>query len=185
MSDIFSETTMRRALEKYIPDGETLLAGIKAVANESSVTCVFGECTLTEDRLIPCKDGGTIEISKKKYSGYDLYLGITQHFMVVADCKSFRYLYEFAPDPIVRDTDVQIVTENILLIDVGKCFSLDRIQHCDVKKGMLGSIKCTVTMKNGDYFKLLLPKLGGLGGDMPHHTEYRDAILSRLSANNT
>ena len=48
------------------------------------------------------------------------------------------------------------------------------------KKGMEGSVKCHITMKNGSYFKLLLPKLGGLGGGMPHHAEYLQAIIARL-----
>lgn len=44
----------------------------------------------------------------------------------------------------------------------------------------MGSVKCNIAMKNGTYFKLLLPKLGGLGGDMPNHTQYRDAIIACL-----
>lgn len=44
----------------------------------------------------------------------------------------------------------------------------------------MGSVKCNIAMKNGTYFKLLLPKLGGLGGDMPNHTQYRDAIIAHL-----
>ena len=185
MYGVFDETTMRQALEKYILDGESLLAGIKAVAKESTVTCIFGQCTLADDRLIPYKDGGTVEIRKKKYEAYDIYLGITQHSMVVVDCMSPRYLYEFSSDPIVRNTDIQMVNNDILLTDVGKCFCLTNIQSCEINKGWMGSVKCTVTMKNGDYFKLLLPKLGGLGRNMPHHTEYRDAIINRLSISST
>ena len=37
-SEIFDETNMRRALEKYIPDGETLLAGIHSEEEETAVT---------------------------------------------------------------------------------------------------------------------------------------------------
>lgn len=180
MSDIFNEKVMLQSLEKYIPDGEAMLAGIHAVAKESHVTCVFGECILTENSLIPAKNGEKVAVSKTKHAVYDIYLGITQHFMVVADCEKNRYFYELDKEVNDRGTNMQIVTEEILLADVGKCFPLTDIEECKMKKGWLGSVKCTITMKNGSYFRLILPK-AGLGGRMPHHTEYREAIIARLS----
>lgn len=39
-------------------------------------------------------------------------------------------------------------------------------------------------MNNGSYFKLMFPKPGGLGGGMPHHTEYREAIIARPGRRN-
>lgn len=184
MSEIFSETNMRHVLEKYIPDGETLLAGIHAAANESNITGVFGKCVRTESRLLPDENGGTIALNKKKYSGYDVYIGITQHFLVIADCEKYDHLYQFDDEPKIREADVQVVTSPILLDDIGTCFSLTDIKSCVIKKGWMGSVKCFLTMKNGSYFKLIFPKLGGLGGGMPHHTEYREAIITRLSQNN-
>lgn len=180
-SDIFDEMNMRRALEKYLPAGETILAGIHAIANESSVTCVFGECVLTEDKLLPSQNGETVAISKTKYSTYDIYLGITQHSFVVADCEACRYFYEFNKTPTNSETDIKAVTADILLKDIGKCFPLTDIESCKTKNGFGGSVNCVVTMKNGSYFKLVLPKNGGLSGGMPHHTEFRDAILACLS----
>lgn len=82
------------------------------------------------------------------------------------------------------ETDVHNVTEELLLSEIGKCFSLEDIQDCDIQPGWLGSMKCRITMKNGSYLKLMFPKLGGLGGGMPHHTEYRDAIMARLGRSN-
>ncbi len=35
-------------------------------------------------------------------------------------------------------------------------------------------------MKNGTTLKLMFPKLGGVGGGMPHHAEYREAIIAKL-----
>ena len=180
-SDILNEANMRRALEKYIPDGETVIAGIHAIAKESSITCVFGECVLTDSKLLANKEGKTVSVSKTKYSTYDLYIGITQQSFVVADCEEYRYYYEFDKTPVKNDADIKIVTEDILLKDFGKCFSLEDVQSCNVKKGMAGSLNCVITMKNGSYFKLMLPKTGGLGGGMPHHEEYRDVIIARLS----
>ena len=37
MSEIFDETNMREALDRYIPSGETLLAGIHAIAREINI----------------------------------------------------------------------------------------------------------------------------------------------------
>lgn len=35
-------------------------------------------------------------------------------------------------------------------------------------------------MKNGTYFKLALPDNAGANGEMPHHMENREAIITRL-----
>lgn len=48
----------------------------------------------------------------------------------------------------------------------------------------MGSVKCKLEMKNGDTFKLMFPKLGGLGGGMPHHAQYREEIIACLSKQN-
>ncbi len=181
------ETNMRRALERYIPDGETLLAGIHAVAIETAVNSLFGECLCLEDRLIPHPDGGTYALNKKKYSDHSVYIGITPHFLVMTDCGKESYYYQW--DKIekksdVCETDVHYVTKEILLADIGRCFPLEDIQSCDIRSGWLGSKKCHITMKNGSYLKLMFPKLGGLGGGMPHHSEYRDVIMARLSGGN-
>ncbi len=178
---ILSEKKMQDALGNYIPDGETLLAGIHAVGKESSVTCVFKNCILTEDALLADDNGNTVSVSKSKYSTYDLYIGITQNSFVVADCETYRYYYEFDKEPITDTTDIQTVTEDIQLRHIGKCFPLTDIQSFEMKNGFAGSINCVIKLKNGGYFKLLLPKMGGLGGGMPRHEEYRDAIIKRLN----
>ena len=181
---ILSEKKMQNALGKYIPDGETLLAGIHAVGKESSVTCVFKNCVLTEDALLADESDNTVSVSKSKFSTYDLYIGITQHSFVVADCETYRYYYEFDKEPITDTTDIQVVTKDIPLRDIGKCFPLTDIESFEVKNGFAGSMNCVIKLKNGGYFKLLLPKMGGLGGGMPRHEEYRDAIVKCLSKKN-
>jgi len=184
MSEIFDESNMKQMLGKYIPNGETLLAGIHAVAKEVNITGVFGKCVCMEDRLVPNENGATITLSKKKYSAYDVYIGITQSYLVMADCEINKYLYQFDDNPNVSGADIIDVSSDIFLSDIGKCFLLADIQNCEIKKGWMGSVKCFITMKNGSYFKLLFPKLGGLGGGMPHHTEYREAIIERLGGRN-
>lgn len=181
-SAIFEETNMRRSFEKYMPDGETLLAGIHAVSKETNIEGIFGRCVRTENGLVPNENGGIVKLSKKKYAGYDIYLGITQYSLLITECEKNSYYYEFYDDPKdVSGADIKEVTSDIAFVDIGTCFSLADIQSCEIKDGSMGSVKCFITMKNGSYFKLMLPKLGGLGGGMPHHTEYREAIIARLS----
>lgn len=185
MSGIFDETTMRFILGKYIPDGETLSAGIHAVSQEMNVNGVFGKCIRTQNKLIPDENGDIIALSKKKHAAYDIYLGITQSSLIITECEKNSYLYQFDDEKNVREADIQKVTSDIFFADIGTCFPLTDIQSCEIKKGWMGSVKCSITMKNGSYFKLMLPKLGGLGGNMPHHTEYRESIIAQLNSLNT
>lgn len=184
MSEIFDETNMRQILGKYVPDGETLLAGIHAISKETHITGIFGKCVCTENGLVPDENGDVIALSKEKFSTYDIYFGITQSALVIADCERNKYAYQFDSNPSVNQSEIQKITSNLFFTDIGTCFPLADIKSCEIKKGWMGSVKCFLTMKNGSYFKLLLPKLGGLGGGMPHHVEYRDAIIARLSGNN-
>ncbi len=169
---------MRQALGRYIPDGETLEAGIHAVSRETSIVAVFGKCVYAGDRLRRAENGGALILRKKKYAPYDVYLGVTQSCLLIAPCEENKYLYDF---DAVSDAQVKPLAADLLLADVGTCFPLSDIQSCEVKKGIMGSVKCTVTMKDGSRFKLMLPKLGGVGGGMPNHARYRAAILARLS----
>ena len=66
--------------------------------------------------------------------------------------------------PDASEADIQEVISDIFLADIGTCFLLADIQSCEIKKGWMGSVKCSITMKNESYFKLMFPKPGGLGG---------------------
>lgn len=180
MSGIFDETNMRRILGKYISDTETLLAGIHAVSHETNIQEAFGKCSRVESGLIPDENGRTIVIHKQKYASYDIYIGITEYSFVIADCEKNSYLYEFDDSLDTAIQGIREVTSEIPFTDIGTCFAFEDIGSCEIKKGWMGSVKCFLNMKNGSYFKLMLPKLGGLGGGMPHHAEYRDMIIERL-----
>ena len=183
MAEIFDETHMRHILGRYIPEGETLRAGIHAISKETVIKVIFGNCARTEKGLVPEENGGVI-VHKEKYAAYDVYLGITQYSLVITECERNRYFYQFDEIPGVSGANVQKVTSELLFTDIGKCFPLADIKSCEIKKGWMGSVKCFITMKSGSHFRLMLPKLGGLGQDMPHHTEYREAIIARLSESN-
>ena len=184
MSEIFNEANMRQALGKYIPDGETLEAGIHALSKETKIRGVFGKCVYTEKGLLPDANGRSILVEKEKSSTYDIYLGITQSSLLIVECEKSLYYYNFDDAPEGNGADVGEVTSAIPFEDMGTCFPLSEIQSCELGKGWMGSVKCSVKMKNKSSFKLLLPKLGGVGGGMPHHAEYREAIIARLGGNN-
>ena len=182
MSEIFDEKRMRQQFAQYLPAGETVRAGIHAIAKESTVRGIFSGCILDDLTLFPSERGETIKVQKSKQSTYDVYIGITSYYLLIVECEEYMHLYDFEADIGSRAVAVTEVREETSLKDLGICYPLDEIQRCEVKKGWMGSIKCNLTMKNGDTFKLLLPKLGGLGGGMPHHTQYRDQIIACLSA---
>jgi len=184
VSEIFDEATMRKTLERYIPDGEPLLAGIHAVSRETSIRSAFSNCILTESALLPAEDGETIALYKKKYSTYDVYIGVTRSFLIITECERNSYYYKRDEEAERDGTRGQPLTSQLFLSDIGTCYPLAEIQSCGIKKGWMGSVNCTLTMKNGSYFKLMFPKLGGLGGKMPHHAEYREAIIARLGGEN-
>ena len=180
MSEIFDEGNMRRVLGEHIPEGEVLEAGIHGISQETRIKGIFGKCIYMEDKLIPDEKGRIITLDKKKCSSYDVYIGITRNVLVIAGCERNSYLYELDDAPDGSENDMQKITSEVLLADIGTCYPLTDIQSCQFKKGWMGSVKCFLTMKNGSSFKLVLPKLGGVGGGMPHHAEYREAIIKRL-----
>lgn len=145
MAEIFDEANMRRVLGACVPEGETLLAGVHGI---------------------------TLQVNKKKTSYFDVYVGITEHYLLAAECEERKYLtaaYPMLPD--LRKTVAE---------DVGACFPFGDIQSCEIKKAMMGAVNCSIAFRDGSFLKLQLPKRGGLGGGMPHHAEYREKIIARL-----
>ena len=177
MSGIFDEERMLESFKKYLPGGETLTAGIHGIGAETEIKQVFGKCRLVEDILVPDENGGVLEVSKCKYSKHDVYIGITQRYLILSECDIYKHLYDFNENPDPAGTVVEEVSGCIPLDYVGTCFLLSEISRCVVKKGWMGSVKCFIAMKNGSYFRIMFPKIGGLGGGMPHHAEYREMII--------
>ena len=180
-NDIFQEVNMRRAFEKYTPDGETLIAGIHAIANESSVIMTYKNCISTDYTLEPAENGQIVELTKTKYSAYDVYVGITQNSLLITQCEENKYAYSIENRADSGNPDIPELLESIAHKELGHCFLLSDIKSTELKKGMMGAIKCNITLKNGSYFKMLLPANGGLGYGMPHHAKYRDILLSKLN----
>ena len=184
MSDIFDENRMMQTLGRYVPAGERVTAGVHGIGINSEVRQIFGKCVLDDDWICPDEKGGILEVTKEKYSKCDVYIGITEHYLIVRECEEYGHHYEFNRSPDLRGCVVEEVAGRMFIGDVGNCFSFADIRECQVKKGWMGSVICSVTMNNGSFLKLMLPKRGGMGGGMPRHKEYRDAIIARLGGGN-
>ncbi len=177
---ICNEANMIQAFSKYIPAGETLVAGIYATVQESRINAVFSKCRCIEDKLIPDENAGVLSLVKGKYAEYSVYLGITQSDLFVVECEKNKHYYEYSDVPDMQNMDVQELDTELNWEDIGISFPLEDVQGCKVKKGRRGSKICTLTMKNGTYFRMTLPDCAAPNADMPHHAMYREAILTRL-----
>lgn len=181
MSDIFNEQNMINSLSAVIPEGETLEAGIHAAANETYIKRVFTKCIPSPegDYLLPQPNGLSVQVEKIKYSTHDVYVGVTENYFVLTECERYKHLYKF--DMVDNSPYAVELHEKLAPEDIKCVFAFSDIQEAVVKKGIMGSLKCNITMKDGSYLKLIFPKLGGLGKGMPHHSEYRDKICNKLA----
>ena len=181
MSTIFDEAAMRRALEEILPAGETLTAGIHAVGLEVTVLQQWRNAILSGEELLPSAAGPTLEVSRSKAARFDLYLGISERSLLLAECEPNRWLRKVSEIPNAEHP-AEVLPQPLPLAGTG-CFRfpLGELERCTLKKVWMGAINCTVALKNGSFLKLQLLKLGGLGGGMPHHTAHREAILACLS----
>lgn len=176
-----SEDNMRQAFAEYIPSGETLVAGIYATVQESKMTVVFRKCRGVEGKLIPDENGGVLSLDKGKFAEYEIYFGITQAHLLIVECRENKHYYQYTNEPDVQGMEVPELDAELDWADIGIRYPLEDVQGCELKDGRMGSIRCTLMLKNGTYFKMTLPDNAGPNADMPHHTEYRAAILARLT----
>ena len=144
MADIWDEGYMLAVLQPWVPPGEQLTAAIKAI---------------------------TLQVNKKKTSFFDVYVGLTENYLLVLECEERLYLNGEYKIPDWRKTVAE---------DLGSCFALAEIQSCEIKKSIMGAINCSLTMRDGGFIKLQMPKRAGLGGGMPNHLANREKILACL-----
>ena len=64
MSDIFSEKNMMQILGKYLPEGETLEAGVHGIGLEVRISQIFKNCIITEDTILPAENGEVFQVNK-------------------------------------------------------------------------------------------------------------------------
>ncbi len=106
----------------------------------------------------------TLRVNRRRFTRSDIYLGLTAGSLLVDECverKQLKAFYGNDGDFCVR-------------------LPLAEIRRCAVRRAALGAVRCELTMRDGSFLALLLPKRGGPGGGMPRHGEYRDQIVERL-----
>lgn len=177
---IMDEKAMWQALQKYLPEGETLEAGICGAGLQTNVRQVFGKCVLTGERLIADENGTTLRVIKSKYARFGVYIGISWNYLILSECETYKHYYEFDDVPEPEEGAVKEIDTELRLEDIGTCFPLAEIQSCEFKRLWTGAVRCSITMKDGSFLKLMLPKQGGLG--MPDHAKYREMLIERLRA---
>jgi len=176
------EDSMKKAFSKYIDMGETLEAGVYATAIESCVIVLYRKCRYVSNKLIRDEKADLFDMEKRKYSKYEVYLGVTDKSLLVVECDKNKHYYGHLDKIEVPLENIPELKEEIDESDVGVKFSLKEIAKVESKKAKKGNILCTITMKNGSYFKIMLPDNVGVKSDMPNHYEYRKKILSLLKA---
>ncbi|MGN0641429.1 MAG: hypothetical protein ACI4JT_10830 [Oscillospiraceae bacterium] len=193
MSEIFDESNMQNRLGEYVPEGETLAAGIHVVNKELHIFRYYQNCVPEGDKLYWLDDvePKVLQATKSKFATDDLYIGITQNYFIVATCTpntKFLYKFDFVDNSEPHELES---TENFVnrdgiapridLRDIGHIFKLSDITKCEFKKGMFGSVKCDLEFKDKSTFKLMFPKKAGLGNGMPHHEEFKEKIIAALT----
>ncbi len=181
MSDIFNEKTMYEVMNPYVPEGETLQAAVHVIGKECKFFQIFTRCECDEDALLLKPGDGTVGLAKGKYAIYDAYVGITENSIVICDYPVCKYFYGFEHRiTLSTEEGAMIITDEYNLRDYGKCFPLDSITNVSVKKGMLGVHKCKIEFGEYGYVIMDMPNRAGVLNGMPHHKEYKEAILARL-----
>lgn len=176
---VLDENYMKQELNKYVPDGECLVAGIYAIVNESKITNVFKNCFIEDGTIIPAQNNRLVSFVKGKFATYNAYIGITQTKLIVLETEHNKHYYESNALLAMPDSDVTVhEIESVLdWNDIGITFSLSDIIGCKTQKGSMGGIKCDITLKNDTYFKFLLPESAGPNANMPNHLSDRDRII--------
>ncbi len=186
MPGFLVEKVMLEKLGKYVPEGETIAAAIECTALQTRICCYYDKCEIDEenDMLVPSWDSliGAIEIRKSKRAEYSAYIGITKNTLILCEMMNEMHYYEVNEAPASKAAFVQHLEKPTKHSDLGKCFPLAEIENCELKTSFTGAVKCVINMKNGSLLKLKLPKRSSAKRDMPHHEEYRENILSKLSA---
>lgn len=171
---VLDEKKMMRDLGKNLPDRESLTAGVYGVGVETEIKQVFGKCRLVDEKLVPDENGAAIQVTKGKRAKFEVYVGVSQNYLILAECKEYQHFYQFdnSTEP------AEAIDTSIPIQDIGNCFPLAEIQACTVKRAGKGDVNCTITMKNGGFIKLSIPRNGGIG--MPNHEKYREELITCL-----
>ena len=92
---------------KHVPISDNSISETTSCISFSPIPGLssFEKCAYMEDRIVPDERGGIIALNKKKYSAYDIYIGITSSSLVIAECEEHNYFYEFDDKPGMGEKD--------------------------------------------------------------------------------
>lgn len=167
---------MKRALGQYLPVGEYLTAGVYVDGLQTKIVRIFGKCELIDEELVPNENAGTLLIAKSKYSTHELYIGMTEKYLVFAECEKYKHAYEYGA---LDGYEAKALECRMPLSSVGRnAFLLTSIETCKIKHILLGCDICTVSFLDGSLLKFKINRSAGYG--MSHHKENREAIINRL-----
>lgn len=184
MSGFFDEKTMLEKLNQFVPEGETLIAGVKAIGNSMEVRQCFSYVTVLDDDTLTRSEvdpSCVYDVQRNKYATHDIYIGITNNYLVFNECELYKHAFFVNKAKPGEFVPVE-VKENVSIRGFGHAQELKNIKSVKIKSGLLGQKKCVISFNNGSCFKFSIPKKAGVGNGMPHHKEYRDKIVEVLKA---
>lgn len=186
---IFNEANMIASIEKYLPHGQNLKAGIHAIVKKVVLQRFFSNAVYdSSDNLLKPECGAPLfYISKSKVATFDVYIGFSEDYLVIVPCEkeSWHYKHTEVTNPEFLAVCTQLAMEvqsPFCLADILPVYRISQIEKCEIEKNWVGAYVCKIEFDTGDFIKILLPPFAGLFGGMPHHKVYRNAILELLKA---
>lgn len=185
MGSIFSEKNMLETLAPYLPEGQEIKAAIHAIVKEITIKRLFVDAHVDNRILYPTPEAGLLVLNKSKVCSFDAYFGFTNNYMIMVPCNPEEWYYEWSTVDDKNTAEVLApyairLSEPIDQSDIVLCDPLTDIESAKVKKNWIGAYNCEIEFGCGDAMRIQLPRLGGLGGGMPNHARYRDAIVDLL-----
>ena len=71
MSIFFKPSYMNEIMEKFCPEGETVLLAVYGVGKSTEINQYFGGCANLGDKLVPADSDNVIKVFKRKVCVYD------------------------------------------------------------------------------------------------------------------
>ncbi len=165
------------------PEGEKVTAGVHGVAKKAKAVKIYKNSRMRDGEGISRSDDTALKLVRGKVCAFDVYVGITEKHLLIVECEKNSWSYDYTNVPMT-DIEGADVGEAIPPEKVGTCYAFSDITSCAIKKSLMGAVNVALTFKNGSYYKIMLPKFGGLGGGMPNHKQFRTEILDRLNGLN-
>lgn len=182
MSVCFDVNNMNKIMGMFCPEGEKVLGAVYGVGKATEIVQYFGGCESKGNMLVPADTNNLLKVLKKKVCTYDLYIGYTEKSLIISECDmATTYFYDIEEITTPALTGVIKLDKEVTHKSIGKTFPLESIREFKIKNGLFGSLNCVLKLDNGTFFKFMLAKRAGIGGQMPEHMKNRDKIIEILT----